>query len=51
METLIIRKEVDGTPIRYHVKVEKEVVEKYAKVRKEHPELSELEALKKAQAK
>ncbi len=50
METLIIRSEVAGEPIRYHVKAEKKVAEKYAQVRKENPELSEMEALKQAQA-
>ena len=47
-ERLIVRTEIDGTPVRYHVKVTREVADKYAIIRKEHPELREISALNKA---
>lgn len=47
-ERMIIRSEIDGTPIRYHVNVPREIANKYATIRKEHPELREIAALKKA---
>jgi hypothetical protein len=46
METvnLTIRKTIGGEPVRYHLEVTKEVAQKYCKIRKEQPELTEWEA-------
>ncbi|MGC9354856.1 MAG: hypothetical protein ACP5D9_13515 [Mariniphaga sp.] len=41
-ERLIIRTEIAGTPVRYHVNVTREVADKYAVIRKEHSELKEV---------
>lgn len=50
METvnLTIRKTIGGEPVRYHLEVKKEVAILYYKIRKEQPELTEMEAYDKA---
>ena len=47
-EKIIIRSEIDGIPVRFHVKVTREIADKYTTIRKEHPELREIVALKEA---
>jgi hypothetical protein len=45
---LIVRTEIAGTPVRFHMNVTREVADKYAWIRQEQKGLSEMQAYKEA---